>query len=126
MQRSILISLEELLGHEWNSEYSDAWASVFSFISHVMIKAAHEEAQRIARGGKEEEVGKGSVPQPPAVVKGGGVCPFTSATTMPVNKLLSGLQHDAATSKNVHADGHLLHRAGSPNANGGVGGGNSH
>lgn len=125
MQRSILVSLEELLGHEWNSEYSDAWASVFSFISHVMIKAANEEAQRIARGGKEEvEVGKGSVPQPPAVLKGGAGgggsgCPFTSPTAMPVNKLLSGLQHDAATSKNVHSDGHFLHRAGSPTGGGG-------
>ena len=121
MQRSILVSLEELLGNEWNSEYSDAWACVFSFISHVMIKAAHEEGVRMARGGKEEEMGKGSVPQPPAVVKGGrggeggSGCPFTAPTAMPVNKLLSGLQHDAASAKNVHADGHFLHRAGSPN-----------
>lgn len=35
-------SLEELLGDEWTNEYSEAWASVFHFISHTMIKAAQE------------------------------------------------------------------------------------
>jgi len=119
MRRSILASLEELLGHEWNSEYSDAWASVFNFISHVMIKAAQEEGQRIAKGGKEEEAGNVIGRELPGVPGGGGGgggggsgCPFAAAARMPVNKVLSGLQlDDALKGNNVETDGHFLHQA---------------
>ena len=116
MRRSILASLEELLGHEWNSEYSDAWASVFNFISHVMIKAAQEEGQRVARAGKEEEARNVNGPQPSGGTEGGGGgggsgCPFAATTRVPVNKVLSGLQLDALNGNNIETDGHFLHQA---------------
>ncbi|TFJ86902.1 hypothetical protein NSK_001990 [Nannochloropsis salina CCMP1776] len=113
MQRSILVSLEELLGAEWNRDYRDAWASVFSFISHVMIKAAAEEAQRVAREGKqgggkgrgEGGEGGGEASHGEGIGKG---CPITAPAHMPVNKVLSGLQLESIHTS--HPDGHYLHR----------------
>ncbi|EWM24551.1 globin domain protein, partial [Nannochloropsis gaditana] len=113
MQRSILVSLEELLGAEWNRDYRDAWASVFSFISHVMIKAAAEEAQRVAREGKQEggkgrgEGGEGGGEASHGEGRGKG-CPITAPAHMPVNKVLSGLQLESIHTS--HPDGHYLHR----------------
>jgi hypothetical protein len=92
MQLAILSALEELLGDEWTTEYQEAWASAFTFITHVMIKAA--------------AAGNGSASTsstPPKSLGGAGACPMPF-----VNKYLAHAVKEGEMAGNT--DGHRLQR----------------
>ena len=97
MQRAILATLEELLGDEWTNEYSEAWASVFHFITHTMIKAAQEPGpspSSSSNASMDKELG--------------GACPMPFVVK---NKYL------AVAKDPVSTDGHALQRHHLPTGN---------
>ncbi len=94
MQRAILAALEELLGEEWTNEYQEAWAGVFNFISHTMVKAAQEP--ELSRPGQ----GSAAAAAEEKPSGGGDACPV-------FNKYITSLKQDT---NNGSTDGHRLQR----------------
>lgn len=94
MQRAILSSLAELLGSEWTFETEAAWASVFSFISQIMIKVAHEPDPQPSSSSSSGTTSKGEEGH-----AGAGINKYA-------NKYIATIRDDVAAT-----DGHLfLHR----------------